>query len=516
MRKSPSAMRVWKAWLQKFPKLPHRNKSGGKTRNPHPSLAKALELEELELELEKLELEDDEPENSDIHPLQREIVSAYLFLCTLTLEQGRSIGSLTHEEILRAIRKALDHLCSHHHHTHHHQEEGNGTDACEATDSCADGDEANSSRNDSPTLVGPSTAGASRGSFPPVKKRSRASGDDDNGGNDNNDDGDADGDSIKRRRPNAGPYWACPFFWFDTELYRDCLRLRFSRIVDVRAHIKRKHMQALHCPVCMSQFDKTIDKEAHIREISCLPTGRESPPGATPDMWDRIERSAKDKRTTTPRVKWYAMWDILFPDRVHPQQQPREPYAPTSELTYALDAYLRSFMLRDPFGRHLQQTYGPQACEQWATRFRDFVEDLERGRQPGRAAPRVSLGATRPHAAPPESTAATEPSRNLGHTPIPTGATAPPAPLAPPTIAIQPPQPQLFSPQMGDALDPTFPPPFGTTPSFTGPMDGLAPMDPQRQPFLQQPGYIDPILFAAWSYHLQNPSFNPYYQQGPQ
>jgi hypothetical protein len=75
-------------------------------------------------------------------------------------------------------------------------------------------------------------------------------------------DGDGDGDDSpgrgRKRQPSSassqkrGPnlQWLCPFYLSDQEAHRQCLRFKLSRIVDVRIHILRKHLQQSHCPRC--------------------------------------------------------------------------------------------------------------------------------------------------------------------------------------------------------------------------------------------------------------------------
>lgn len=130
-----------------------------------------------------------------------------------------------------------------------------------------------------------------------------------------------DDDQGKKRLPSSPsprvsssddePLFACPTH---AHVRNSSSCHGFRRIVDVRQHINRKHMQKLHCPTCGSPFGTREDRDAHINQLRCqasaIPVYYD---GVTQEKWEAMRLRAKDKSQRSEDERWYEIWDILYP-----------------------------------------------------------------------------------------------------------------------------------------------------------------------------------------------------------
>lgn len=134
--------------------------------------------------------------------------------------------------------------------------------------------------------------------------------------------------------------WACPYAKLDTVKYFSCVTLKLSRIVDVRQHLKRRHMVSdNYCPKCGVVFSTREAMESHVRSWSCEPTSFHHE-GVTRDQWEQIAVAADRKRRTSEAERWYTIWDILFSHL----PRPNSPFANDlydEKLQHGLKTYLR-------------------------------------------------------------------------------------------------------------------------------------------------------------------------------
>lgn len=118
---------------------------------------------------------------------------------------------------------------------------------------------------------------------------------------------------------------ACPFWKLEPQAHGKCFPRKFSRISDVKLHLRRKHKQPApdYCQRCWAAFEDGADKIAHLSDDTddrCRynPAGR--PPGIDNAM--DVALGKKSKRDQSTEERWFAIWDIVFPG----QQRPSSPY----------------------------------------------------------------------------------------------------------------------------------------------------------------------------------------------
>lgn len=161
---------------------------------------------------------------------------------------------------------------------------------------------------------------------PQSAKRSRS--------NDQDEDSD-DGGFRRPPRPTKRPtrsqdrpcarILACPFWKLDSQTHRACFRMKLSRIGDVKLHLNRKHKQPAseYCQRCWIAFENKAHKNAHLSDDSgqtCRYNPAARPAGIDNAM--AVSLSKKSKRDQSIEDRWFAIWDIVFPD----QARPTSPY----------------------------------------------------------------------------------------------------------------------------------------------------------------------------------------------
>ena len=111
--------------------------------------------------------------------------------------------------------------------------------------------------------------------------------------------------------------FGCPFYKREPIRHRDCLfRYLYSTKTNyVKQHLRRHHLQPLHCPVCGDQFESPVRRDSHIRTALCSPRQFTSE-GINLSQEEAIERIP---RNDAPEERWFKIWDIIFPDAPRPQ-----------------------------------------------------------------------------------------------------------------------------------------------------------------------------------------------------
>lgn len=109
--------------------------------------------------------------------------------------------------------------------------------------------------------------------------------------------------------------FACPFYKLDPFRYRFCLfRHTSPRTNYFKQHLRRYHLQPIHCSICGELFRHMSDKDDHIRNHSCHSRAFIHD-GITQYQLEMINRIP---RTWHPKERWYQLWDILFPGKPRP------------------------------------------------------------------------------------------------------------------------------------------------------------------------------------------------------
>ncbi|PQE04295.1 Het and ankyrin domain protein [Rutstroemia sp. NJR-2017a BBW] len=105
--------------------------------------------------------------------------------------------------------------------------------------------------------------------------------------------------------------FSCPYLKWNPIKYSSCCVKIFSRISDVKQHLRRKHTPKRYCQVCLkTNFENEESLNAHNR------TGLHSwrdPATLEGISYDQREKlSKKSKHGTSEEDKWFMIWEILF------------------------------------------------------------------------------------------------------------------------------------------------------------------------------------------------------------
>ncbi|KAJ2982225.1 hypothetical protein NUW58_g6490 [Xylaria curta] len=142
---------------------------------------------------------------------------------------------------------------------------------------------------------------------------------------------DGEGEDRRRIKPRSGPArrrltFACPFYLHNKEAHRGCLNYELKRIVDVRQHIYRSHVQSSYCSRCGIEFQDDHNysqRDAHITEGNCAVNSNiPLHTGATSDQLGNMSNPATHGRGANDEERWYSIWRIMFPG----DDDPPSPY----------------------------------------------------------------------------------------------------------------------------------------------------------------------------------------------
>ncbi|KAK3332627.1 hypothetical protein B0T19DRAFT_473480 [Cercophora scortea] len=147
------------------------------------------------------------------------------------------------------------------------------------------------------------------------------------------DDPDEDDPPFKKPRANeptpaatpiASRLLACPFWKHDPAKHRGCFRIKLDKISRVKQHLARKHAPGLYCEFCLAVFaDRdSHGHQAHVQARSCAYRACELP-GMTHQQ--QRELSRKSNRHASEQDQWFAIWDVIFPDRSRPASAYMDP-----------------------------------------------------------------------------------------------------------------------------------------------------------------------------------------------
>lgn len=138
----------------------------------------------------------------------------------------------------------------------------------------------------------------------------------------NNDDGAgnrSDSDVSARRIPRQ--LFACPFYKHNSMRNMNCVRLRLTRVRDVKQHLVRRHRRPIYCPTCGDNFPDSQSCATHIVARTCLrPVEGVHIEGV--DESQSIALARRVNRSLDERAQWFSIWDILFPG----SEKPSTPY----------------------------------------------------------------------------------------------------------------------------------------------------------------------------------------------
>ena len=111
--------------------------------------------------------------------------------------------------------------------------------------------------------------------------------------------------------PNQKRFFACPYYRHDPRSHAGCVMMRISRIPDLVTHLRRKHVQPLHCRRCSREFSDLEELAIHLRAGGCLAREFVIPEGMTGDQLHQL--SKRRVKGQSDEQKWMDIWSILFP-----------------------------------------------------------------------------------------------------------------------------------------------------------------------------------------------------------
>ncbi|KZL64215.1 hypothetical protein CI238_00612 [Colletotrichum incanum] len=146
----------------------------------------------------------------------------------------------------------------------------------------------------------------------------------------------------KRAKPNGAEKrsLACPFLKRDPKKYLRCLIYHFKTTGDLKQHLKRCHFAPIHCPICGEVFPSRVLYDEHIERDDC----QENVVSEYDIDEDTQEFLKQPLRDPDESVRWFLIWDILFPDMK--DQRPPSPFQ--LDIWYEIWA-----IFRDQLRQHL-------------------------------------------------------------------------------------------------------------------------------------------------------------------
>ena len=114
---------------------------------------------------------------------------------------------------------------------------------------------------------------------------------------------------------------ACPYWKLNPTKHRSCFSKRLTRVRDVKQHLSRNHTPDFYCTRCSTIFED----EDSLGEHTTQATGLFCTPSTILEGITYRQRSLLSRKSN-PKLsedgQWFAIWEILFPNR----QQPKSPY----------------------------------------------------------------------------------------------------------------------------------------------------------------------------------------------
>ncbi|AEO68134.1 uncharacterized protein THITE_160214 [Thermothielavioides terrestris NRRL 8126] len=128
-------------------------------------------------------------------------------------------------------------------------------------------------------------------------------------------------DTPDKGRPTTKSL-ACPFWKLSPSEHRACFKLTLDGISRVKQHLGRKHAPEFYCEYCMAVLPDKQAHQAHVEARACSYRACRFP-GITHQQQRELSRRSKPNLSEPER--WFAIWDIVFPD----QPRPASPYIET-------------------------------------------------------------------------------------------------------------------------------------------------------------------------------------------
>ncbi|KAK1457504.1 hypothetical protein CMEL01_15984, partial [Colletotrichum melonis] len=170
-----------------------------------------------------------------------------------------------------------------------------------------------------------------------------------NDGDSDRDDEDRKASTSKRTKGKSTQHqFACPFWKLDPNKQRLCYSATLSEIRYVKQHILRRHVQPIHCVICMEIFDSNEDYTVHLRQMSCTHdhSSKPEPEGINPAQ-KKVLLSWRAKRGSSKEEQWFELWKILFPTL----PSPCSPFMDEEVMTQSNPVYVPERLNEAKFSR---------------------------------------------------------------------------------------------------------------------------------------------------------------------
>ncbi|KAK0662117.1 hypothetical protein QBC41DRAFT_188636, partial [Cercophora samala] len=124
---------------------------------------------------------------------------------------------------------------------------------------------------------------------------------------------------------------ACHYWKFNPIVHKDCAKLNLQDVSRIKQHLKRNHYHDYYCDDCWETFPTQNKYRQHRDHRSCH---RQADQHRFMTHQQSNQLSKSSRRYLSETEKWFAVWDMLFPDH-------RQPESPDIDST--LSAELNSF-----------------------------------------------------------------------------------------------------------------------------------------------------------------------------
>lgn len=119
--------------------------------------------------------------------------------------------------------------------------------------------------------------------------------------------------------------WACPFLRMNPRMHRSCNEFKMTKISHVVQHLKRKHLKQGEriCPMCGLELATLPQFNEHVQTRTCSNQALDYMTSSQETQIKQVSESRR--RGFSDERKWYACWEILFPNTPSPEP-PRGPF----------------------------------------------------------------------------------------------------------------------------------------------------------------------------------------------
>jgi hypothetical protein len=124
---------------------------------------------------------------------------------------------------------------------------------------------------------------------------------------------------FKAEAPDDDRLFDCPFVRRYPDRYLKCYGHSLKDVSRVKFHLFRNkaHRLPMYCPTCSATFESEPVRDEHIRDANCIKKSMVLWEGFTGMQRDRLGK--RSTCTTSPEVKWYTIFGVLFPTHALPR-----------------------------------------------------------------------------------------------------------------------------------------------------------------------------------------------------